>query len=379
MAWAVRDGEFGDEGLVRSVCTLGSGELPADGHERATLRALARQLAALHYWPWGGEHDGEPHPGLPPYLVPHRTLLAAEARALGIRGPGDLFGGVVPHPFVATKLVSHPATGVAAEVPEGWSHDLAAKLEGTVLPGFSVFGANEAREAFRRLRPLGPVRLKLARGIGGQGQWLLEDGAALESALADLPDRELETHGASMEQHLDEAVTYSIGSATCGRFRIAYTGTQRTTRNHEGKEAYGGSTLTVVRGGFDALSALRFPLPVLRALEQVRRYDAAMDASFDGFFASRRNYDVVSGRDDAGATHSGVLEQSWRLGGASPAELLAMQAFARDPALQAVRVSCHEVYGGHAPPGAVVHYEGEDPRLGRLVKYAVVEAHGHPA
>lgn len=378
MAWAVDEQNIGNDVPVRLVCSHGGDTLRADGHEHATLQALARRLAALNDWPWGGGQLSA-HPGLQPYLVPQHTLDAAEASALGVHGPDDLFGGVVPHAFVATKLVSHPVLGREAGAPAGWCHALAARLEGTVLPGWSVFDAGDARRAYRRLRPLGPVRLKLARGIGGGGQWLLHDEAGLESALSGLPGGELESHGASLEQHLKDAVTYSIGTASCGRFRIAYTGTQRTTRNHGGQEAYGGSTLTVVRGGLDALAALRFPLPVLRALEQVRQYDAAMNAAFPGFFASRRNYDVIGGRCTGGLRHSGVLEQSWRLGGASPAEILAMEAFDADRSLQVVRVSCHESYGGRPPADAVVHYAGTDPCLGALVKYALVEADGHPA
>ena len=45
------------------------------------------------------------------------------------------------------------------------------------------------------------------------------------------------------------------------------------------------------------------------------------------FFASRRNYDVVAGLDARGQRRCGVLEQSWRVGGASPAELVALAAF----------------------------------------------------
>lgn len=43
------------------------------------------------------------------YFVPCDTLCdLGQARRLGIHGADDLFGGVVPRPFVATKLISHP-------------------------------------------------------------------------------------------------------------------------------------------------------------------------------------------------------------------------------------------------------------------------------
>jgi len=59
-----------------------------------------------------------------------------------------------------------------------------------------------------------------------------------------------------------------------------------------------------------------------------RRYDEAT-VEFHGFTASRRNYDVGQGVGADGRPRSGVLESSWRMGGASSAELAALTAFAR--------------------------------------------------
>lgn len=41
------------------------------------------------------------------YLIPDDTLTLADARKLGVRSVRDLYGGVVPFPFVATKLIAH--------------------------------------------------------------------------------------------------------------------------------------------------------------------------------------------------------------------------------------------------------------------------------
>lgn len=366
---------------------------PAGGHEEATLDALARRIARLRGSEYAGAFDASALPPRNAYLVPDATLLRAQVLELDVQAPSDLFGGVVPHRFVATKLVSHPSVHAGARVPRGWEHALARRLAQAVLPGYSVFRAEDAVTAFARLSPLGPVRFKLARGIGGNGQQRIETRSDLDAALDALPGGELERHGASLEQDLRDAVTYSIGIAECAGQRIAYYGEQHTVANPQGHEVYGGSTLDIVRGGMDDLLARLASAPVdmpgysslLRAVRQARRYDLEMQRAFPGFFASRRNYDVVAGRDARGALHSGVLEQSWRIGGASPAELLAMEAFAADPAVVRVRASCHEAYGDCAPPaGAVVHYHGHDPRLGRLAKYAVLlavdeRAHGHAA
>ena len=68
-----------------------------------------------------------------------------------------------------------------------------------------------------------------------------------------------------------------------------------------------------------------------------------------------------------------MLEQSWRLGGASAAEIVALEAFSRDPALDAVRASTHEVHGEcDLPSGAIVQFEGMDERVGPITKYALL-------
>jgi hypothetical protein len=67
------------------------------------------------------------------------------------------------------------------------------------------------------------------------------------------------------------------------------------------------------------------------AIQQAQVFDRA-DEAYPGFYASRRNYDIAQGLDSDGKPRSGVLEQSWRMGGASSAEMAALQSFvnARD-------------------------------------------------
>ncbi|MGQ0653535.1 MAG: DUF3182 family protein, partial [Betaproteobacteria bacterium] len=132
-----------------------------------------------------------------------------------------------------------------------------------------------------------------------------------------------------------------------------------------------------VRGRWDALwqalGTLELPMDARRAVRQVQVFDTAM-AAYPGFFASRCNYDVVEGRDAAGRVRLGVLEQGWRIGGASPAEAAALAAFHDDPRLNAVHARCEEAYGtASAPRGAMVHFSGIDPRVGQITKYALVE------
>jgi hypothetical protein len=133
-----------------------------------------------------------------------------------------------------------------------------------------------------------------------------------------------------------------------------------------------------VRGDFEALLHADLSDALRLAIEQALVYHRAALSTFDGLFASRCNYDVAQGVDDAGAWRSGVLEQSWRIGGASGAEIAALHAFSDQPALRWVDASTHEIYADDAvaPPGARVHFDGRDAKVGRLLKYALVDGRG---
>ena len=98
------------------------------------------------------------------------------------------------------------------------------------------------------------------------------------------------------------------------------------------------------------IAALGPPEQARLAVEQARVYDAAATGCFAGMFASRRNYDVARGVDAEGRRRSGVLEQSWRIGGASGAEVAALEAFRAEPGLRVVRAATVELYGPDVPP-----------------------------
>jgi hypothetical protein len=145
------------------------------------------------------------------------------------------------------------------------------------------------------------------------------------------------------------------------------------TTDNAGAPAFGGSDIVMVRGDYDALAGLALGPDVRLAIEQARVFDAATQV-FDGLLASRRNYDVLRGRDRRGRWRSGVLEQSWRLGGASGPEVAALAALRADRGLRAVRARSVERYGSApAPAGAIIHFSGVDRALGPLTKYTVLD------
>src|SRR5687767_8404286 len=341
-------------------------------HEVAARVSVAKALAKIMGYRFGGGYQPSLRRNGALYFVPSQTLSGDEARALGIRGADDLFGGVVPFPFVATKAIAHPLPQREAFHPVGWCEAFPERVREVVLPGFAAFTRADAREAARLLLANGPVRLKRGRGIGGRGQAVIE---ALDDSVFDtLDEAELRSYGLVVEPNLEELTTFSVGQVCVGELRASYCGTQKDTRDNAGELVYGGSDLLVARGGFDELERIDFPPQVREAIARARAFDAAAE-EFDGLFASRRNYDVLRGRDRQGRWYCGVLEQSWRIGGASGPEVAALGAFRADPGLRLVHARSTEAYDAAAPvpAGATVHFRGVDSRAGPITKYSLVE------
>lgn len=344
-------------------------------HELVSQIGVARELARLI----GGRFDryvdatraGDERPlG---YVVPDDTIVGVEvARRWGIESVEDLFGGVVPFSFVATKVITHPLVARDAVCPPGWDGRFAGRVVDVVLPGHAVFSMRDAHRAARALLPRGPVRLKPACAAGGSGQLVIEHERVLDERLASLDADAIGRGGAVVESDLCEPHTWSVGQLRIGSLCASYFGTQRSVRDRRGAAVYGGSSITLVRGGFDALDPFVAGDEALRrAVAFARAYHDAAFASFPGLLASRCNYDVVRGIDARGHERTGVLEQSWRLGGASAAELVALHALRDQPSRASASAETVESYDDEPdlPHDAVVHFRGIDERLGPITKY----------
>jgi hypothetical protein len=362
------------------VVTYSQGGYDARTHECATRAGVARELAGLLDYEFGGEYDATARYEGPLYFVPSDTLVGcAQAAALGIRGTADLFGAVVAHPYVSTKSITHGLVDDDAATPSGWTPHFARAVDGCVLRGYSAFCHVDAHRAGRALLEHSPVRVKRATGIGGGGQFVAESTDALRDVLDALEAAELAAWGVVLEENLSEVETFSVGRVEVGGLVATYCGTQRLTPNNHGAEVYGGSELIVARGEYEALAQLDLAPDMRAAIDAALRYDRAADRHFEGFIASRRNYDVVRGLDTRGAARLGVLEQSWRIGGPSPAEAGALTAFKSDPGLGVVLARTVELYGDDVdvPSQAKVFYRDVDPRVGRLTKYAMIDRSPH--
>ena len=351
------------------------GEHPSR-HEAATLKGIAKRLAALKSYGFGGLYDSSVGYSGNLYFVPAATITDCEtARRIGIDREDDLFGGVVPYPYMATKTIAHPLVDPQAFAPEGWSDAFAGRVKGATLFGFSAFTLNDARRAGAVVLDHGPARVKPGNGVGGRGQAVVSNAHELNKILTALGDATISRHGVVIEQNLDHVTTFSIGQVRLSNLVATYYGKQSLTKDNHGLDVYGGSDLLVVRGDYDRLLKLALQAEVSLAINQARAYDTAAQ-EIVGLIASRRNYDVAQGRDSHRHRCSGVLEQSWRIGGASAAELAALEAFQSNPALQTVRATCVEAYGVHEPPrNAMLQFHELDDCVGPITKYTLVDTH----
>lgn len=344
-------------------------------HEASVHIELARRIARLQGMAFLGEYDPAMSYSGKLYFIPSGTVIGArQARELGLVDESDLFGGVVPQAFVETKAITHPLVRPDAEAPVGWSRTFGDRVKGSVLRGYSAFSLADAREAGHRLLQEGALRIKPVRATGGRGQQRVGGEHELDEALAQLDEKELSQYGLVLEAHLDEVTTFSVGQIRVAGRAISYHGTQRLTEDNAGETVYGGSDLLVVEGGFDALLKLDLDEPTRQAVSQAQAYDEASSCYRD-FFASRRNYDIARGVDGKGVVCSGVLEQSWRIGGASSAEIAALEVIVQGTDKRAVRASSVELYGEDPslPANATLMFQGEDAEVGFITKYVTVE------
>lgn len=356
----------------RVVLTHGTGT--GDGHEAATHRVVATRLAALLDLPYAGAcEDGQPFASS--YVVPRASLSGRRIAAkLAIRSERDLFGGWTLRDWMATKAIMHPLVSGEAAAPPGWTRRLAKDAAPLTLRGVTAFSAPDALAAGRLLLRTGPVRLKPANADGGRGQIVARSDAELADAVTSLCVGGRLADILTLEENLEDVVTYGVGQVRLPGRTVSYCGTQSTTVNNEGGSAYGGSMLLVICGGFDRLLARPLPPETGEAIARAAAFDALADRHLPGLIASRRNYDVACGVGADGSRRIGVLEQSWRMGGATGAEIAALEVFAREPRVAAVHARTVEVYGAPpAPDGATLYYRGRDPVVGPLTKYALVE------
>jgi hypothetical protein len=363
--------------LSRKIVVAHSVRPDAPQHEVQTNKALARWLAQILGCKFGGSYDPDKHRGRELYLLPTQTIVGtASAQQLGIKGPEDLWGGFVEHDFICTKAISHGLRSHLAHAPQGWSPLFSERVRNVVLDGLSVFALEDARPAAEHLLYSGPIRMKPVHACAGRGQEVIKSLDAFDEILSRPDIAKQFSEGVVLEQDLSDVVTHSVGQSFIGDKVLSYCGDQYLTKDAHGEDVYGGSNLLVVQGGYEELLALELPDDVRLAIEQAQVFDSAADEAYPRFYASRRNYDIAQGLDSNGKNRSGVLEQSWRMGGASSAEVAALQSFVNDPGMRAIRVSSVETYIDQPlPADAIEVYRGPAENSEFLLKYVTVKSY----
>lgn len=325
-------------------------------------------------------------------ILPHETVVGQKEREkFKIESNTDVIGGWVSHGFLATKAIMHPAIDAQAQVPEGWNEsntqEFASAVKDHTLPGYSAFNWNDIVYGWVLLKnqyPNEDIRIKKNAEAGGLGQKVIHSYEELVAFAASINEEELSNSGVVLEVNLVDAdpriITGSVGSLEINGIKLSYLGSQRIDPNPgEGKESYLGSDLIVTRGTMADLVNLpddfisedhEYNDKLRKMATSAHHFDAATTDILNGnVIASRRNYDVLWGKgekDQSGEAkeYYGVVDQSWRVGGATGAELIAACIFQSEQNAVAVKASTYHVFEDEPiPEGAVVfveNYDGDD-------------------
>lgn len=264
------------------------------------------------------------------YYVPAKPILKEKAKVLGVKSTEDLFGGVVEHSVHADKAILHLTPTLTSSAPEGYLRSFALSVRDAVLPGYSAFTDEDALHAFQLLNAAGEVVLvKDPSQSDADGQVKVKSQGELMGLLRAIPVDVLSQKGMVLEAFVQDPVTQSVGQVYIDGKVYCYFG-QQTSVFHEGRNKYGGTRVEMYRGEIENL-------PKFAPNESLRIAVAQSIKVRDAFsiydpVISRMNFDIVQGINAKGEFVSGVTDQSFRLGGASPAEVLAIEELEENPA-----------------------------------------------
>jgi Protein of unknown function (DUF3182) len=291
--------------------------------------------------------------GSPRYFVPINTLSKRFAVAQSIRTPDDLYGGVVQHPLHGHKGALHKLVP-GGHAPAPYSRRFAQMVAPAVLPGFTAFSPEDAVRAFAELGGQGHVvRHKDPRRTNCRGQTIVESPCHAK-LLAEQLGESLAHHGSVLEVNLHNPETFNVGLLHFDGKPYSFIGDQRTAKDSTDAEMYAGTTLRMVRGDLGKLAqAPGLDETKKRGIIQAKIVSEAY--SNLGVMSSRMVLDVIQGTSgDSNVGLSGVADPALRPGGASPAELLAIEKLRADSSISEVSTRV-DVYFGVPPKSLIGH------------------------
>jgi hypothetical protein len=253
------------------------------------------------------------------YGVPFDAVDVFTATDYGMKGVGDLYGGVVQHRSQADKSILHPLVTDDAVCPHWYTPALAEFAEDAIMTGFTVFSAQDARIAAEKLHRQGwqDLRTKEPQCLGGAGQSIL----ASQNDLDNLQQNNgvSEQHGLVIEPNLRRPRIYSAGTLHLAGHTISWVGSP-WNKMVSGELKFAGNRILAIKGDLNDLSATfdrssQLSLAVAKAAVVHEGYGKAI-----GAIISRATYDICT-TDEV----SGVIDPSLRPSGTSPAELAAYE------------------------------------------------------
>lgn len=199
--------------------------------------------------------------------------------------------------------------------------------------GLATGSVHEASEfAIREFDSGNRIRVKDPKESDGNGQHTVETTDELAQAFNEV--RNDETEDVVVMPHLkDISHRLSVGHINLGKFgSFSYVGHEQIIQ-HEGSDVYGGTDIGLFGGSktenFDKIcDALEIPRSLAElGIRAIRRYSRIVR------HLGRVSVDVIEGTTDSGQKVSSVADITPRVGGVTPAEVLAVREIdrANDP------------------------------------------------
>lgn len=302
-----------------------------------------------------------------------------------IESEKDFFGGIVPRAYQSTKAIMHPLVNREAACPLGWTHEFPQELVhlDLVLPGFTVFNIEDLRTAFKHLYDKGihQIRLKDPLAYLGMNQFVVTSFQELEQFISDkiVNNEKLQQYGLVVEENLcpEDLKIYSVSFVTVGSHQVQCIGVQRFSQG-----LYSGTDFVIMQTGKHILSESLAQVGIFnnedaqKIIDKALLFRALLNKHIPEIKTARFNLDIVSGIASiySNGTYElvkrfALLEQSFRVGGASAAEIWGLEYLLGHPSVDAVCASTYYRYGDEAyqtVSGEENLYCGVDSRLGAI-------------
>jgi hypothetical protein len=319
----------------------------------------------------GIEYPNAGQPGIDMTLMPYDSVDPSEPIANRVEGDSGIYGAVVDR-LKGTKSICH--TPFCDEgLPSSYDDAFSSRIDelGVKPMGFVVFGIDDAVDAIDFMKKRGSgVRIKLPLGSGVDNQKIIDSGKP--SSLQDwiksrVEGDHIQQYGLVIEEEVlpsssDLPFALSTGELVVSEEHYTYVGWQVKGENGQ----YGGTVLRLTRGRQHPENVANIPGNLAEVANVVTQ--ASRDMLVEK--AGRMNFNYLYGAGAGDTTDRLILtEPTFRPGGASAAELMAIEALLEDSSLPGIWARTSVEYGGR--PSQQFRQEGKTVWTGSEKKYGV--------